>query len=236
MTVLDGPGFTSLVFDNAELRAFRDRAARAFLVTARDALATTGRDIEKQLEAATEAAGLGRLARAWQSTVYPKAGTAEAPTVRIWPKGKARTLGALRAYAGGATIRSRTPGQLLAIPLRAAGPRYYGRGKTPVTPQEWERRTGLRLYPVKLRGKLYLATDGVVGKKTGRVAVKGTQRRLLQGRKVERLLIFLLLPEVQVARRVDFAGIQRRGPALLAAEFSARINTLIATLNEGANA
>ena len=180
-------------------------------------------DTLKKLRAQTERAF---LLAAWNTKVYPRTGESDSPTADVRPKGKARTLGSIRAYARGATIRS--PGQMLAIPLRAAGPRYAGRGKTPIGPQEWQRRTGIKLSPARIGGKLYLVANAVRSKKTGRVAVKSTQRRLLQGRSTERLLVFLLLDELTIKRRVNIDPIFARAGSYLTSEFEQQVRLLMA--------
>ncbi|WP_310498313.1 DUF6441 family protein [Sandarakinorhabdus sp.] len=225
-------GLAELVFDTADLRRFAGRLERAVLEVARDTVRDEARSLERQYENAFEAAGAGKLSRAWASAVFPKTGLSEAPTGTVFPKGKARTRGAVQAFAGGARIKSRS-GDLLAIPLRAAGRRFAGRGKVPLSPREWEQRTGLELYPVKLKGKLYLATDGIAGRKTGRVAVAATQRRLAQGRAVKRLLIFILLPPFDFAQRVNLDGLNAAAQASLPRTFLNRFQARVDAL-EGA--
>jgi hypothetical protein len=217
-----------LAFDTETMQRLRARVELDFLTAARAAVGTAGRLVELDLEQAYEQAGAGRLARAWNTQVYPKRGLAEAPTADVRGKGKARTLGALRAFARGARIRPKDGDQYLAIPLPAAGPRYFGRGKVAIGPEEWQRRTGLRLDVAKIGGRLYLVTQGVRSKKTGRIARKATQRRLAQGRAVERLLIFLLIDGVDFQQRVNIDAIKARGPRYLDNAFTAEVNALLA--------
>jgi hypothetical protein len=215
-----------LAFDSSQLQRLKAKIGRDFLTAARTAVRDAGRQVEKDLEGAYESAGLGKLARAWSSKVYPRTGLSDSPTADVRPKGKARTVGAIRAAAYGADIRAKGS-DYLAIPLKAAGPRFAGRGKVPIGPQEWQRRTGLRLDVARINGKLYLVTRGVRAK-SGRIARKATLRRLEQGRKVERLLIFLLLPEVQVRKRVNIEPIFRRGSSYLNVAFAREVNALLA--------
>jgi Family of unknown function (DUF6441) len=219
--------FGELVFDSAALRQLKARAERDYLQAARNAVQQAGRRVELELESAYAGAGLGKLARAWSSKVFPRSGISDAPTVDIRPKGKARTVGSIRAYARGANIKSK-PGQFLAIPLRAAGPRFVGRGKQAIGPQEWQRRTGIRLSPARIGGKLYLVANAVRSKKTGRVAVKATERRLASGRATERLLVFLLLDEVKVQQRVNVDAIFARGASYLVQEFDQEVRAFAA--------
>jgi hypothetical protein len=65
------------------------------------------------------------------------------------------------------------------------------------------------------------------------VARKATLRRLEQGRATERLLIFLLLDEVQIEQRVSVEPIFARGPRYLDEIFTRRINAFIAFAGQG---
>jgi hypothetical protein len=234
MTVLDGPGdsFASLVFDSTGLRQMQEQARTAFLRTARESVRSVAKSVERDLEAATEASGLGRLAKAWNSTVYPKAGLAAAPTATIYPKGKTRTLGAILAYSQGARIKG-TRGQFLAVPLPAAGQKRIGRGGAPLTPGEWERRTGLRLRFVFRRGRpSLLVLDEAVLRGKRRVAGLNTERRRATGRGNTTIPIFVLLPQVNVKKRFDIPSVTAGAADRLAADFRSRIDGLIAQLNQ----
>ncbi len=214
-------------FDTAALRInaafFRER----YLKAAKESLAVVGKQVERELEAATEAAGLGRLARAWNSTVYPRTGLAEAPAVSIYPKGKTRTLGAILAYSQGAKIVGKR-GQYMAIPLPAAGQKRVGRGGgAPLTPGEWERRTGLRLRFVYRRNKpsLLVLDEGVLSGKRA-VAKLNTARRRQTGRANTTIPIFVLIKQVTVQKRFDIPSVLRSAPGRLAADFIQRANAI----------
>lgn len=86
-----------LVLDGAAVDAAADRLIRAYLAAGTRAVSTTARDLERGLEAATQAAVPGRLWRAWQSSAFPSAGPARDPSATIWLKGRAagRTGGAV---------------------------------------------------------------------------------------------------------------------------------------------
>ncbi len=234
MSVLDGPdnSFVSLAFDSAGLRKLQADATTAYLRAARESVRDVAKSVERDLERATEAAGLGRLAKAWNSTVYPKTGLAKAPSASIYPKGKTRTLGAILAYSKGAKIKG-TRGQFLAIPLPAAGQKRIGRGGAPLTPGEWERRTGQRLRFVYRRGRpsLLVLDEGVLRGKR-RVAGINTDRRRATGRGNTTIPIFVLLPQVNVKKRFDIPSITAGAADRLAADFNGRIAGLIAQLNQ----
>ena len=220
-----------LTFDPSALRQMRAEVERGFLQTARDSVHAAGRRVEKELEAAFEAAGAGKLARAWNTQVYPRRGLSEAPTADVRGKGKARTRGALLAFARGAKIKAADG--MIAIPLRAAGRRRFGRREAFAGPREWEQRTGLKLEPARIKGRLYLVTSGVQSKKRGNVLVAATRKRLDAGKATKRLLVFLLVEQVDLERRVNVDPIFARGPRYLDQEFTTRVNSFIARAGQG---
>lgn len=222
-----------LTFDPSALRQMRAEVERGFLQTARDSVHAAGRRVEKELEAAFEAAGAGKLARAWNTQVFPRRGLSEAPTADVRGKGKARTRGALLAFARGAKIRPRGGSDYLFIPLRGAGRRYFGRQEAWANPTEWEGRNGKKLELVKLGNKLYLATQAVRSKKTGRINQAATERRIAKGRALDRVLVFLLVKQVDLEQRVNVDPIFARGPRYLDQEFTTRVNSFIARAGQG---
>lgn len=197
--------FVEFALDSRQLRQWRKDMETAYLNAAVDAVRETTREGEKALEAAFEGAGLGKLSKAWASEIFPRRGRAYEPAGVIFGKGRDRTDGALKAYTQGARITGKE-GNWLAIPTPEAGPRRFGRAKSSITPAEWEKKTGIKLRYVKppgLAGKALLVADKVVRGKNGRGVRKATARRLKTGRDVESLVIFVLVPQVTVTRRVN---------------------------------
>ena len=192
--------YVDVVWDSSNLRKRFDALDKKVAAAAKAAVTRTTKDAERALEEATRGAVAGKLWRAWTSAVYPERGLARDPSGNVFPKGRDRTRGALRAYAYGAKIRARD-GQFLAIPLPAAGMRSTGRGRLPLTPGEWERRTGriLRLVYRRNKPSLLVADNAVIGKSG--FARAATPRRVAQGRNVSTIPIFLLLPQVNIGRR-----------------------------------
>jgi hypothetical protein len=195
-----GDDLFDVVFDSSNLRKRLQKLEQGAYITARQTIQEITRDAEKALEDVTRQGVNGKLWRAWKSEVYPTKGLSANPAGVVFPNGRDRTKGAIRAYAEGGAIRGRQ-GQFLAIPLPAAGVRFTGRGKVPLTPGEWERRTGRRLRLVYRRGKpsLLVADDAVIGKSG--FARAATARRTAQGRGVSTIPIFVLLPQVNVTKR-----------------------------------
>ncbi|MBE7183828.1 MAG: hypothetical protein INR68_05435 [Methylobacterium mesophilicum] len=149
-------------------------------------------------------AGLGsRLANTWRGQTFPSGQKSLEAAGFVWSK--APTL--IGAYDQGATIRS-SRGFYLAIPLPAAG--RYGRGRAKITPGLWERTTGIRLRFVYRRGApSLLVADNAKLNRSGRARANVGRRdgavfTRLAGRST--IPVFLLVPQVRVAKRLDVAG------------------------------
>ena len=198
----------------------------------RKALAGTQQDIERAVtsgmrDASTElkerlredvvSAGLGvRLARTWRGKVFPEVGESAEAAAYVWSK--APKL--IDAFDRGVTIRS-ARGFWLAIPTRAAGAR--GRGPngrvSRITPGGWERRTGMRLrFVYRKRGPSLLVAD-TAHLNTGGLAA--ANRRKTGNSTV---VVFLLVPQVKLRRRLNIVAIAMRQaarvPALIAGYLS----------------
>ena len=101
------------------------------------------------------------------------------------------------AHNTGPLIRSRN-GFWLAIPTPAAGKSARG-GR--ISPGEWERRTGLRLrFIYRRQGPSLLVAEGRLNTQGRAVA-----SRSKTGRGLLTAPIFLLVPQVKLAKRLDFA-------------------------------
>jgi hypothetical protein len=139
-------------------------------------------------------AGLGaRLARTIRSEQFPKGKPSLNAASLVWSKAPV----IVGAHDAGPLIRSRN-GFWLAIPTAAAGKSARG-GR--ITPGEWERRSGLRLRFVYRRsGPSLLVAEGRLNARGRAVA-----SRSKTGRGVTTVPIFLLVPQVQLRKRLDLA-------------------------------
>ena len=192
----DGASFD---IDERGLDKASDRMVRRYLAAGTQAVATTTRDLEQRLEAATRQAVPGKLWRAWASNAFPKQGPAKNPAGTVFVKGGDRTRGAIKFWTEPGQIRGKH-GQLLAIPLPAAG--KLGRGRD-LTPDEWERRTGLTLRFVPRRGRApLLVVDDAVLSGRKQVAKGNTAGRAKAGRGSATVPIFVLLPSVAFGNSV----------------------------------
>jgi hypothetical protein len=137
-------------------------------------------------------AGLGsRLARSIRSERFPKATPSLNAAAVVWSKAPV----IVGAHDTGPLIRSKF-GFWLAIPTPAAGKSLRG-GR--ITPREWERRTGLRLRFVYRRtGPSLLVAEGRLNTRGRAVA-----SRSKTGRGKVTAAIFLLVPRIKLAKRLD---------------------------------
>ena len=147
-------------------------------------------------------AGLGRrLANSIRSQTYPKAGESLRAAALVWSKAPV----IVGAHDTGPLIRL-PDGFWLAIPTAAAGKGLKG-GR--ITPREWERRRGLRLrFVYRRRGPSLLVADGRLNSRG-----LGVASRSKTGRGKTTVPIFLLVPQVKLAKRLDLARDAARAQA-----------------------
>jgi hypothetical protein len=157
-------------------------------------------------------AGLGlRLANSIRSQTYPKSGQSLKAAALVWSKAPV----IVGAHVTGPLIRSKD-GFWLAIPTAAAGKGLKG-GR--ITPGEWERRRGLRLrFVYRRRGPSLLVADGRLNSRG-----LGVASRSKTGRGKATVPIFLLVPQVKLAKRLDLARDAQRAldsvPGLIVASW-----------------
>lgn len=178
----------------AEIKA----GEKAVSATMREA----GTDLKSAWRGQIDQAGLGRrLANSIRSQTYPKAGESLNAAALVWSKAP-EIVG---AHDTGPLIRSKD-GFWLAIPTAAAGKGLKG-GR--ITPGEWERRRGLRLrFVFRRRGPSLLVADGRLNSRG-----LGVASRSKTGRGKSTVPIFLLVPQVKLAKRLDLARDAERAQA-----------------------
>jgi hypothetical protein len=171
---------------------------REEIATGERAVSTAIREASTRLKSAWRGqitgAGLGtRLARSIRSAQYPKGKPSLNAAALVWSKAPV----ILGAHNTGPMIRSKN-GFWLAIPTPAAGKSARG-GR--ISPGEWERRTGLRLrFIYRRQGPSLLVAEGRLNTKGRAVA-----SRSKTGRGLLTAPIFLLVPQVKLAKRLDLA-------------------------------
>jgi hypothetical protein len=185
-----------------EVRAAED-AVTAGMRQAADGLKA---DLRRQV---TEA-GMGqRLANTWRAELYPKSQKSIKAAGFVFTR--APTI--IRAFDQGAVIKSRH-GFWLAIPTPAAG--TGARGKR-MTPGLWEQMHGSRLRFIYRRGAPSLLVAENMRARTGKRGgfAKGSASALRSGRGMTSVVMFILVPQVSLKKRLDVNGVAEQWAAAL---------------------
>ncbi len=203
------------------------REAESLIAAAAEGVTDATTALEQSLRQQVTAAGLGsRLAGTWRSRVYPPTDTGAAG--EVW------TVAPLiiQGFDEGATIIARNGSRWLAIPTANVPPRSWG-SKAPgghprrlMTPVEVEAAFNRDLRTVQPPGRqvAYLIMDQLVAARSGHGFRQATPRRLAQGRSAAPVLMFVLVPQVTLAKRLDLAGaiaaIEAEFPGLIEQRFN----------------
>jgi hypothetical protein len=185
-------------------------------VTAAVKEATTG--LKNKMRAQVTAAGLGtRLARTWRGDAYPQRGRSLHAAGEVYTKAEK----ILSGFEEGTVIRS-NDGFWLAIPTPNAPKRVMGQK---VTPGNLERARGIRLqFVYRKHGPSLLVANQMrasYSRKTGELRGfrKASQRARDTGRGLTSVVMFWLVPQVKMPKRIRFdseaANWHRRLPRLI---------------------
>lgn len=183
--------------------------------------------VQTDLRRDTEEAGLGKkVSNAWRKAVYPKGQASMNAAGSVW----SNAPHIIDGYSKGGTIRARNS-RYLAVPLPQAQKLMRVRGKSGnsrrrITPQLFEKVTGLKLVVIQRPGKnpllvargVRITKSGSVRRLTVRKATKTMGERVMLSGLAEAPM-FVLVPSAQLKIRID--------PLTTANKRSARINTLI---------
>lgn len=166
-------------------------------------LSTEG--LKQRLRSQIVSAGLGqRLANSIRSTVYPQRGASANPAGSVFTRGS----GHIVLGHHGTLIRPGPGKAYLAIPTenvptRRRGGAFGGRG-TKANPFEVETRFNQDLKFFRTRSGVVLAYIDAIRSKNKRGWRSLTRGRLRQGRQIERVIMFVLIPQVRLRKRLDF--------------------------------
>ena len=168
------------------------------------AMRAAGAGLKSDWRAQITRARLGqRLANTIRSKTYPAVGESLEAAALIWSNAP-QIIG---AHDTGPLIRSKD-GFWLAIPTPAAGKGTRGKA---LTPGEWERRRGLRLrFVYRRNGPSLLVADGRLNSRG-----LGVASRSKTGRGQSTVPIFLLVPQVKLAKRLSLARDAERAQAAI---------------------
>jgi hypothetical protein len=183
----------------ADMQADLREIERAVATGTRDA----GRGLRTELRRQVASAGLGpRLANSWRDRHYPNQKLDAASLVYT----KAPQI--IRTFDEGAVIRSRS-GRFLAIPTENA-PRKGTDGRR-ISPSTFpEHRLGPLRFVPRQSGPSLLAVDGLrasFSRKSGELRSFGraTDRARRSGQGLITVVMFLLVPQVKLTKRLDVA-------------------------------
>jgi hypothetical protein len=175
------------------------------------AVGEAGLGLQRELRAQIAGAGLGRrLANAVRFNLYPDKGTSLSAAAFVYARpGKGGRGGAadiVAAFEEGVLIR-RNGGHWLAIPTANVPRRARGRRATPADLESAPRFGGLgqdlELVPTNRPGVMLLVQP-VVRAKNGRGFRPATPRRLQAGREREFVVMFILVRQVRLGKRLDW--------------------------------
>jgi hypothetical protein len=183
----------------ADLQAELRDIERAVATGTREA----GRGLRTELRRQVASAGLGqRLANSWRDMHYPNQKLDAASLVYT----KAPQI--IRAFDEGAVIRSRR-GRFLAIPTENA-PRKGADGNR-ISPSTFpEHRFGSLRFVPRQSGPPLLVVDGLrasFSRKSGELRGfrRATERARRSGQGLTTVVMFLLVPQVKLSKRLDVA-------------------------------
>lgn len=182
-----------------------DRAEKevAGYITAGMAKVTAG--LKQEYRDQVVGAGLGqRLANTWRGETYPTGGASLNPAAYLWTNAPA----IVDAFNRGATIRPMGGRNFLWIPTAnvprdRAAPRGSARK---ASPHEVELQFNQDLIVRKGRNGHYLAFVQAVRSTNRKGWRQGTAKRLAQGRDVQLVLMFTLVPTVSLPKKLDVEG------------------------------
>lgn len=215
----------SFTMDASGMRRLEQEQLARISAAAEASVERVTKKAERAVEAATRASIPGklrpsRLHLAWGSEVIRPDEFKLFGLIRPNGKRSSRSWKTLESYAGGAMIRGRR-GQSLAIPTQNAGMRFTGRGKVPLTPAEWERRTYRKLRLVAPRGKPWalLVADDVLHNRKGNARAATSRRQAKYGEAARSLVIFVLVKQVDVPKLLHLPAYVRPFKQEMKAEF-----------------
>jgi len=216
-------GFSIDVDAHAVDAAIADEASA---LSRRVRLATdkTGRDLLLDVRGKTQSAfrGSKRLANAWRGKLYPDGGD-ETLSPAYFIHTKAPQI--IDAFERGATIRARG-GKYLAIAMPDAGVRHTSIKNKAITPAIWEKETGVKLRPLIRGSVILLVADAHYVRQPARwrarKSFKPIREPLMNGRKF--LVIFILVRQVKLSKRLDIAAIARDAGAKYASSYEKAAN------------
>ena len=159
------------------------------------AVSEAGKEIQTGWRGQVASSLVGRrLPNTVRNNLYPNAGGTMRAATLVFSKAPQ----ILHGHEHGATIVARNT-RFLAIPTPAAG---KGAGGRRISPAAWERRTGQKLRMIWLGTRALLVLDRAVLRGRAGIARLDTTKRQA---KAATVVIFVLVPQVKLPKRLDLA-------------------------------
>lgn len=188
------------------LQKFMQKQKEAAEAAVTAAVSEITNNIKNDLREQVQSAGLGpRLAKSWQAKLYPKG--QKSIEAAGWVFSKAPKI--IRAFDEGVLIRSPN-GFFLAIPTENAPKRGVG-GKR-ITPSNFPEHSLGRLRFVYRPGKISLLVVDNLRAGTGKRGGfrKASATALKTGRGLTTVVMFFLVPQVMLRKRLDYKRVVLR--------------------------
>lgn len=207
-----------------DLEGLAHRAHLAIARGARNAVETMQARAKIKLRSDVMQGGLGeRVANAWRAEIYPKSAAkrSHSPAVLVWTKAPL----IVEAFESGAAIKAKNGSTYLAIPTQHV-PRKKNKR---MTPNQVEDHFNADLYFVKRKGSnTMLAFLNVIRGKNGKGFRAATKRRRAAGRTVENILMFVLVRQVHLRKKLNarriFADLEEEWAELFPSEIAKSLN------------
>lgn len=180
-------------------------------------------DVKHALRVDVVRGGLGRrLSKSWRSKLYPGAGHSLGAAGIVYTKSEKL----IRAFNEGQTIRS-TDGSWLAIPTEHAPKRGTDRKK--ISPENFpESKLGKLRFVPRSKGVPLLVVDNQRTRKgkRGGYALSRSKRALKSGNGLSTVIMFFLVPQVRLKRRLNVRSVADREAGQLAGQIDREFRRL----------
>jgi hypothetical protein len=193
------------------LHKFMQAQAKVAEVAVTNAVKDISDNVKRDLRQQVIAAGLGKgVSNAWKVNYYPKSGTSISLAGFVFSKAPK----IIRAFNDGALIKSKN-GFFLAIPSPAAPKRGVG-GKR-ITPSNFPEHALGRLRFVYRRGAVSLLVVDNLRASTGKRGGfrKASESALRTGRGLTTVVMFYLVPQVKMQKRLSVESVAAKWQARL---------------------
>lgn len=198
-----------LDFKVDDLKGVLKRAYDDVELSVTDAMNDVAAGLKDELREQVVGAGLGRrLANTWRSKRFPENRPSASSAAYVW----SRAPDIIDAFERGPLIRTVNGRKYLAIPTANVPMRKRGSGGkgSRMSPEQVEIAFNQDLHFAKTSNGRLIAYVEVIGAKNQKGFRSATAKRLAQGRKVVAVVMFILVPTVQVRKRLDVEGAANR--------------------------